>query len=157
MKIRAIALDFDGVLTDGAFSWSINDPESETKTMSFRDRTGIAKAIAFGIPVAIITAAHPDQIAHRYAEVFGCLHYSTRKHKLEPLRAFTKSTGVKLNEIAYMGDDETDIPPMQLVGLSGAPCDAWYPVLELATFRSTMPGGKGAVRQFIEVILRDYQ
>lgn len=157
MKIRAIALDFDGVLTDGTFAMSRSGIDDQFKVMSFRDRTGIAKANAANIPVAIISIAHPNAIAQEYAALFGCIFFNDATDKLTELMRFANLFNVDLSEIAYMGDDEVDIPVMKAVGLSGVPMDAFNAAYEAATFRSRYSGGRGAVRDFIETILDMYQ
>jgi 3-deoxy-D-manno-octulosonate 8-phosphate phosphatase (KDO 8-P phosphatase) len=152
--IKAIALDFDGVLTDGSFVWSTDWQNEETKRMSFRDRTGIGLARQAGLPIAIITATD-SPIAYRYAMTFDCLPYLRSANKLVALQQFAELVGVQLAEIAYMGDDTNDLDAIAACGFSGCPGDAHYKVLNAVQLVMRHTGGRGAVREFIDHILTE--
>ncbi len=150
-RIRALALDVDGVLTDGAFWWGPNG--EEWKRFSFADVMGLSLAVKAGLVVALISG-EDSPLIDRYAAKFGLTDIVKGcKDKASALRAFAQRRELDLAEIAFMGDDINDLPAMQIAGLSGAPANAQPAVLEEAAFVSQQPGGSGAVRELIDAIL----
>lgn len=148
--IKAVALDVDGVLTDGAFWWGLDG--SELKRFSFRDVMGIARATRAGIIFALISGEQ-NALIDRYAEKLkitvvqqGC------KDKAAALRSFADSQQLDLHNICFMGDDVNDLEAMKLAGLSASPSDAHTSVLEAANFVTKSPGGNGAVRELLDYI-----
>ncbi len=153
MTIKAIALDVDGVLTDGSFFWGRG--EEETKRFSFRDVMGISLGSRAGICFALISG-EPSSLVDRYAAKMGIEDvYKGCKDKAAAFREFAVKRGLPLNEIAFMGDDVNDIEAMKLSGFACAPADAHAEVLRLASFVSCHPGGQGAVRELIDLLLSD--
>ena len=150
-EIKAIALDVDGVLTDGTFWWGPDG--QEWKRFSFRDVMGIARARRAGLIVALISG-EDSPLIDRYAakmeirDVFkGC------KDKAAALRKFAERHGLDLSAIAFMGDDVNDLEAMRLAGFAAVPTDAEDTVKDAAAFVSRFPGGKGAVRDLVEYLL----
>jgi 3-deoxy-D-manno-octulosonate 8-phosphate phosphatase (KDO 8-P phosphatase) len=147
-RIKAIALDVDGVLTDGAFWWGPDN--AEWKRFSFRDVMGISRASKAGLVFALISGeASPlvDRFAQKMAIEYvfkGC------KDKAASLREFASQTGLTLSEIAFMGDDVNDVEAMKLAGLSAAPADAHVTARRQASFVSKLGGGRGALREFLD-------
>jgi 3-deoxy-D-manno-octulosonate 8-phosphate phosphatase (KDO 8-P phosphatase) len=152
-RIRALALDVDGVLTDGGVWWG---PDGEEwKRFSFADIMGVSLAVKAGLIVALISG-EDSPLVDRYAAKFalsdvvkGC------KDKAAALRAFARRHELDLAEVAFMGDDVNDLAAMQLAGVSGAPSNAQPAALALATFVSRHPGGYGAVRELVDSILAE--
>jgi 3-deoxy-D-manno-octulosonate 8-phosphate phosphatase (KDO 8-P phosphatase) len=149
--IKAIALDVDGVLTDGAFWWGPNG--EEFKRFSFIDIMGISLARKAGLIVALISG-EDSPLVDRYALKMGISDVAKGcKDKGSALREFAARRGLSLSEICYMGDDVNDLSAMAIAGIAAAPAGARPQVLEAAAFKSTQNGGNGAVRELIDAIL----
>lgn len=146
--IKAIALDVDGVLTDGAFWWGFDG--SELKRFSYRDVMGIARATRQGIIFALISG-ESNPLIDRYAEKLNIQHvHQGIKDKAAVLRAFAEKIGVDLAEICFMGDDLNDLGALQAAGFSAAPADAHENVLATVHYVAKCHGGNGAVREVID-------
>ncbi len=151
--IKLLALDVDGVLTDGSIL--LDDNGVETKRFNVRDGQGIATWIRMGFDIAIITKRSGKALQHRCRElgipphriVQGALDKSAA---LDQLLADTKLAAA---QVAYIGDDWPDIPVLRRVGFPIAPADADPRVAKLAALVTKRPGGRGAVREAIEHIL----
>jgi 3-deoxy-D-manno-octulosonate 8-phosphate phosphatase (KDO 8-P phosphatase) len=146
--IRAIALDVDGVLTDGSFWWGPNG--EEFKRFHFFDVMGIARAIRSGVLITLISGEE-SPIIERYAaklridDIFpGC------KDKAAALRQFAARRALDMASICFMGDDINDLPAMSVAGFSAAPATAHPVVLAKATYVTVRPGGSGAVRELLD-------
>jgi 3-deoxy-D-manno-octulosonate 8-phosphate phosphatase (KDO 8-P phosphatase) len=151
LRIRALALDVDGVLTDGTFWWGPGG--EEWKRFSFADIMGVSLALKAGLIVALISG-EDSPLVDRYAAKFALTDvFKGCKDKAAALRAFAQRRGLELAEIAFMGDDVNDLAAMQLAGVSAAPADAHPVVLEAASFIAQRPGGRGAVRELADAIL----
>jgi 3-deoxy-D-manno-octulosonate 8-phosphate phosphatase (KDO 8-P phosphatase) len=150
-RIRAIALDVDGVLTDGTFWWGPGG--EEWKRFSFADVMGVSLALKSGLAVALISGEE-SPLVDRYAAKFALSDvFKGCKDKAAALREFATRRGLDLADIAFMGDDVNDLPAMRLAGLSAAPANAQPAVREHAAFVSRQPGGSGAVRDLVDAIL----
>ena len=146
--IKAVALDVDGVLTDGAFWWDFDG--SELKRFSYRDVMGIARATRKGIVFALISG-EANPLIDRYAEKLKIQHvYQGIKDKESTLRAFSEKVGIALSEICFMGDDVNDLGALGAAGVSAAPADAHDSVLAIVNFVTKRPGGNGAVREVLD-------
>jgi 3-deoxy-D-manno-octulosonate 8-phosphate phosphatase (KDO 8-P phosphatase) len=151
-RIRAIALDVDGVLTDGGVWWGPNG--EEWKRFSFSDIMGVSLARRAGIILGLISG-EDSPLVDRYAAKMHIKHvYKGCREKAVALREFSNATGVGLEEICFIGDDVNDLPAMEIAGFAAAPSDAARDVLSLVDFVSKHTGGNGAVREFIETVLR---
>jgi len=150
-RIRGIALDVDGVLTDGGLWWGPRG--EEWKRFCFADIMGISLAQRAGIEFALISGEDSplvDQFAKKMdiRYVFkGC------RDKAGALRDFAKATGIGLAELSFIGDDVNDLSAMEISGFSAAPATASADVLAYAGFVAKKSGGNGAVREWIEAIL----
>ncbi len=149
--IRALAIDVDGVLSDGGVWWG---PQGEEwKRFSFADVMGVSLARRAGLILALISG-EDSPLVDRYAEkmlikhvVKGC------RDKAAALRDFASAVGVSLAEVCFMGDDVNDLPAMLVSGFSAAPANAAAVVLAQAQFISKAPGGNGAVRELVDALL----
>jgi 3-deoxy-D-manno-octulosonate 8-phosphate phosphatase (KDO 8-P phosphatase) len=147
-QIRAIALDVDGVLTDGAFWWGPNG--EELKRFHFLDVMGIARATRRGVVFALISGEDSPLVSRfanklAIADVFaGC------KDKASALRAFAERSAIALNTVCFMGDDVNDLGAMSLAGVAAAPANAHPIVLARATIVTERSGGNGAVRELLD-------
>ena len=149
--IRAVAIDVDGVLSDGGLWWGPGG--EEWKRFCFVDIMGVSLARRAGLILALISGEN-SPLVDRYAEkmliryvVKGC------RDKASALREFTAAAGVKLIETCFIGDDVNDLPAMAIAGLSAAPGNAASVVLERAHFITKSPGGNGAVRELMDALL----
>lgn len=149
--LRAVALDVDGVLTDGAFWWGPGG--EEWKRFHFADVMGLALAGKAGLILTLISGEATPQV-DRYASKMGIRDvFAGCKDKAAAFREFAKRRTLDLNEIAFMGDDVNDLPALRIAGVAAAPANARPEVLEMADFVSSREGGNGAVRDFIDAIL----
>jgi len=150
--IEMIILDVDGVMTDGRSY--LNSDGVEAKGFDLRDGFGIVMARRAGITIGIITGVKSSLIEIR-AKQLGIeeLHQSFTDKDIV-YKEIIKRLGFNSNQVAYIGDDLYDIPVINLVGVSGAPRDAMPEVINAVDWVSTHNGGRGAVREFIEMIMK---
>ena len=149
--IKAIALDVDGVLTDGGVWWGPGG--EEWKRFSFTDVMGVSLARKAGLIVALISG-EDSPLVDRYALKMGITDvHKNCKDKAGALRAFAQHRKLDLTEICFMGDDVNDVAAMQLAGLAAAPANAHPSVLRTAVFVSRHCGGNGAVRELMDAII----
>jgi 3-deoxy-D-manno-octulosonate 8-phosphate phosphatase (KDO 8-P phosphatase) len=147
-RIKAIALDVDGVLTDGTFWWGPDG--QEWKRFSFRDVMGVARARRAGMIFALISG-EATPFVDRFAQKMSIEHvYKGCKDKAAALRELARQAGLALSEIAFMGDDINDLEAMELAGASAAPADAHSSARRQAGFVTKLCGGQGAVREFLD-------
>lgn len=148
--IKAVALDVDGVLTDGTFWWGAGG--EELKRFSFVDIMGVSNGRKAGLTFALISG-EDSPLVDRYAAKMSIADvYKGCKDKATAFRAFTEKQGLDLSEVCFMGDDINDLGAMELAGLSAAPANAHPSVLRQAKFVSRFDGGRGAVRELIDMI-----
>lgn len=149
--IKAIALDVDGVLTDGSVWWGPNG--EEWKRFSFADIMGVSLARKAGLIVALISG-EDSPLVDRYAAKMGISDVAKNcKDKARALQSFAGRHQLTLQEICFMGDDVNDVAAMRLAGVAASPADAQPAALEEATFVATRTGGNGAVRELVEAVL----
>ena len=151
-KIKLLALDVDGVLTDGTIN--ICDNGELFKGFNAKDGLGISCALRSGLKVAIITGRKSEIIHKRSAELGITLLCEGVKDKYVELIKLTKELALTKEEVAYMGDDLNDLPAFRAAGFSFAPQDAVTEVVNYADFVVQKDGGRGAVRAAIEMILK---
>lgn len=151
-EIDLLVMDVDGVLTPGEI---IYDNEGrELKRFDVRDGFGLKLWHTAGFASAIITGRGGPMVSRR-ADELGITHHMHRvSDKGAAMRQLAEQTGVPTARMAYIGDDWPDLPAMHHAGLPAAPADAEAPVLETAAWVSTRPGGRGAVRELVEHLLR---
>ncbi len=149
--LKAIALDVDGVLTDGGVWWGPDG--QEWKRFSFADIMGVSLARKAGLVVGLISG-EDSPLVDRFAKKMGITHVEKNcKDKAAALRRFAEQAGLPLSEICFMGDDLNDLAAMELAGLAAAPANAQPAVRSRADFVSTNNGGNGAVRELIDSLL----
>lgn len=149
--LRAIALDVDGVLTDGGVWWGPHG--AEWKRFSFADIMGVSLARKAGIVVTLISGEE-SPLVDRFADKLGLAETAQGcKDKAAALRAFAERNELHLDEICFMGDDVNDLGAMDLAGYSAAPSNARPAVLRRADVITQAAGGNGAVRELVDLIL----
>jgi 3-deoxy-D-manno-octulosonate 8-phosphate phosphatase (KDO 8-P phosphatase) len=153
--IRAVAMDFDGVLTDGALWWGTNG--EELKRLCFADVTGIPLARQAGVKLALISGeSSPAGIAlvQRFADKVKIADvYKGCHDKAGAVRDFAQKHQLQLSEICFIGDDVNDLPATAIVDLTAAPPNAQPAVKAKAVFITSQIGGHGVVREVIDAIL----
>ncbi len=152
-KIQLIILDVDGVLTDGSLYF--DNKGQEFKAFNSKDGHGIRLLLENDIEVALITGRKSELVKHRAdnLKLSPSLIYQGYRDKLPAFNDLLKKTGLKKEQIAYIGDDVIDLPIMNQVGFSIAVNDANWFVKQNSDWICTMNGGKGAVREACELIL----
>jgi len=149
--IRLLALDVDGVLTDGQLYFGNNG--EEMKSFSTLDGQGIKLLQQQGIVVALITARSSALVARR-AENLGIAHvYQGSENKLDILISLQADIGVSMADTAYVGDDLPDLACINRAGLGIAVANAHASVKTAAALTTTAFGGKGAVREVCDLLL----
>ncbi|MBM4175104.1 MAG: HAD-IIIA family hydrolase [Ignavibacteria bacterium] len=150
-KIKMLILDVDGVLTDGSIVYSSGG--EEVKTFNVHDGYGIEKLHHEGIKVGIITGRNSAIVEKRAKDLKITDVAQGTIDKIPPAESFAKKYKFSLDNIAFMGDDLFDIPLLQKVGLSAAPKNARKEVKRIVHIVTKHEGGKGAVRELIDMIL----
>ena len=150
-KIKLIAFDVDGVLTDGSIIYDENG--KETKMFNAKDGQGIVCVQKAGIITAIITARNNGTVEARAKNLGITELHQGAKYKLTVLEEILKKHNLTLENVAYMGDDLPDICILERVGLSGCPKDAVEEVLSVCDYISSKNGGRGAIRELCDFIL----
>jgi 3-deoxy-D-manno-octulosonate 8-phosphate phosphatase (KDO 8-P phosphatase) len=149
--LKAIALDVDGVLTDGGVWWGPNG--EEWKRFCFADIMGVSRARQAGLIVALISG-EDSPLVDRFAAKMGITDIEKGcKDKARALRSFAERRGLALSEVSFMGDDVNDVEAMEIAGHAAAPANAMPAALRQAAFVEQRNGGNGAVRELIEAIL----
>ena len=150
--IKLLILDVDGVLTDGAIYLDNNG--NELKSFNVRDGLGIKLAQKAGLTVAIITGRESLVVENRARELGIRDLYQGVEDKGKAYKNLLDKYKYTDDNVAFMGDDIIDLPVMTSVGLPAVPADADTMVMKYALFVSRKKGGQGAVREFIEFILK---
>ncbi len=149
--VRLAVFDVDGVFTDGRI-WMGTDGV-EYKAFSVRDGVGVKQLLAAGIEVAIISGRASSAVDRRMAELGVTRVVQGCADKAEALAALLRDTGIAPADTAYLGDDTPDLPALRAVGLPAAVADAHPEVLAAAAWTTSLPGGRGAVREFCDFLL----
>jgi 3-deoxy-D-manno-octulosonate 8-phosphate phosphatase (KDO 8-P phosphatase) len=150
-RIRLLALDVDGVLTDGRLLYG-NGGE-ELKAFHTRDGLGIKMLRSQGVAVGVITARESAVVARRSAELGMDFCCQGSGDKGAALRQQAAQRELDLDAVAYMGDDLPDLAAMRIAGLALCVADAATEVRATAHWISDAAGGHGAVRQACEFLL----
>lgn len=151
-RIRLVFLDVDGVLTDGSI---ILLPDGdEQKIFDVKDGTGIVWAHWVGIEVALITG-RKSKILERRARELRIRHVAQKiTDKVAAAETILRRCGIGFDQTAAMGDDFGDLGLLERVALPTCPADAHQDVAKACRWRSSKPGGHGAVRDLLERIIR---
>lgn len=150
-RIRGLAFDVDGVLTDG--SVYISTTGEELKRFSVLDGTALYWCRMLGYELALISGRHSAATTRRAEELGIGAVYQGVRDKAGQVAAWAEERGLDLDEILYMGDDHIDLPVFDKVAVSVAPAGADLEIRERATYVTTRPGGAGAVREAVQWLL----
>jgi len=155
-RIRLVGLDVDGVLTEGGiYLGDVDGARLEFKRFDILDGVGIKMMQLAGIEVVIITGRVSEAVAIRALEL-GITDVVQDQHarKLPALRRLLAAKGIGEHEVAFVGDDLPDLAVLRVVGLPVVVANCTDDVARLGAVRLTRDGGRGAVREFAEVLLR---
>lgn len=154
-KIKLLILDVDGVLTDGKIY--MGEDKELFKAFNVKDGLAITLLKHLGIKVAIITGRQSKIIEKRASELQIDDLFQNKKNKIPSYEELLLKYNLKDDEVAYMGDDILDLPILKRVGLSATVSDSAEDLEDICDFRSKYVGGSGAVREFIEFILKSQE
>ena len=151
-RIKMLILDIDGVMTDGRIIY--DDKGNELKCFNVLDGMGLVLLSKAKIKVALITAKGAKSVLRRGADIGAVEIKQNAKDKLKPYRQILKKHKLNNADICFIGDDLVDLPIMRQAGLAVAVAGACSEVKKAACYITKKEGGKGAVREVIEIILR---
>ncbi len=151
-RVTLLLLDVDGVLTDGTVV--IHSDGSESKPFAIRDGIALVWAQRAGLRVGLLSARHSPTTPHRAAQLGITLVYQGVKSKAESYERMLSELGLRDEDVAYMGDDIVDLAVLGRAGLATAPADAVAEVRSRVHWVSGAGGGRGAVRELVEMLLR---
>ena len=149
--IRMLAMDVDGVLTDGGMYYSENG--DELKKFNTRDGMGIKMMQFAGIVTVFITKEKTAIVERRGQKLAVPEVHQGVDDKLSLLTRLIKKYGLSLKEVAYVGDDVNDLETLRVVGFSAAPADAMPSVLKAVHYVCSKRGGEGVIREVSDMIL----
>jgi 3-deoxy-D-manno-octulosonate 8-phosphate phosphatase (KDO 8-P phosphatase) len=151
-RIRLILLDVDGVLTDGRII--VHGDGTESKEFHIRDGAGIVWAMQAGVEVGLLSARTSAATTLRATQLGISIVSQGVGSKLAEFERILGERALAADDVAYMGDDLLDIPVLNRAGLAAAPADAATEVRGVSHWVSPSGGGRGAVRDLIELVLR---
>lgn len=150
--IRLLVLDVDGVMTDGRVVFA--DSGEELKAFDVKDGHGIKMLMRSGVGVALLTGRESRVVLHRAKDLGIDMVYQGAKDKLPVFERILSEKGFIGEEVCYVGDDIVDLPVMRRCGLSISVADAHEELKGSVDYVTLMPGGRGAVREVCELILK---
>jgi len=153
-KIKAFTFDVDGVLTDGGI-YCFPDGDFIRK-YDAKDGFSMRVAKLNGYGLGIITGGHSETIRKRLTKSGVALDdfYLLSNNKIHDFHDYCERHGYTPDEVMYIGDDLPDIPLIKAAGIGVCPCDAAEEAKEAADYVSPFPGGKGCVRDAVQMVLR---
>jgi 3-deoxy-D-manno-octulosonate 8-phosphate phosphatase (KDO 8-P phosphatase) len=150
--IRLLILDVDGVLTDGSLYFG---PQGEAlKVFHVRDGHGLKMLQKAGIEAAFLSGRRSDAAYHRARELGVSRFHEGLRDKVAVMEEIMASMDIEAGAVAAVGDDLVDLPHMRRVGLAVAVADAVPEVKAAAHWVTSLPGGKGAVREVCDLLLK---
>ena len=152
-KIKLLLLDVDGVMTDGTIL--LDSQGNETKAFHVRDGLGIKLAQKAGITIGIITGRSSEAVNARARELDIREVHQGAREKIAVYDLLVSKYGLRDDEVAYLGDDIVDVPIFKRVGLAAAVADADLSVKPHVDLITRTEGGRGAVRELINLILKN--
>ena len=152
-KIRLLLLDVDGVMTDGRIVY--DNHGVETKAFDVKDGHGLKLLQRAGIKIGIITGRQSEVVRFRAKELGIEILHQGAKDKLVPYLEILQDLQLSEEEVAYMGDDVVDLPILRRVGFAATVADAVEEVKPLVHYVTDRRGGRGAVREVCDLILKE--
>jgi YrbI family 3-deoxy-D-manno-octulosonate 8-phosphate phosphatase len=151
-KIELILTDVDGVLTDGSVSF--DNEGIELKTFHVRDGLGIKLWQRAGYRFGVLTSRTSHIVKLRAAELKIDIVRQGLEEKLPATKELLRELKLTPSQLCYLGDDLPDLPVLRFAGVGVAVADAVSEVREAAHYVTQLPGGRGAVREIVEVLLK---
>jgi 3-deoxy-D-manno-octulosonate 8-phosphate phosphatase (KDO 8-P phosphatase) len=151
-RINMLVMDVDGVLTDGSIVYS--DHGEEFKAFHVRDGSGLKIWLALEKKAGVLTGRKSPIVERRATELGLTAVLQGVDDKLAAFRKVLEEHHLQMDEAAYMGDDLPDLPVLRRCGLAVAVADACPEARDQAHYVTEAPGGRGAVREIIELVLR---
>lgn len=150
--IKAFVFDVDGVFTDG--SVYLLPEGSMARVMNVLDGYAVVKARKYDYPICVITGGDDPMVRNRINYLGITDYYAKVGDKLEKFEEFKEKYNLKNEEILTMGDDVPDLEMMRMSGISACPENSVAEVKLISDYISPIPGGKGAVRDVIEQVMK---
>lgn len=151
--IELLLVDVDGVLTDGVIA--LDDRGVETKHFHVRDGSAVTLWRKAGKRAAILSGRWAPAVDRRAAELGIAPVIQGASDKAAPFRTLLADLGLDARQVCYVGDDLADLPVLAAVGLAACPADADDEVRRAAHVVTRAPGGRGAVREVVELLLKN--
>ena len=150
--VRLVALDIDGVLSDGTVS--LDEHGNQRRAFDIKDGLGIVRLVESGRRVVVISSSASAAGVERLVRLGINPVHTGVGDKLDVLHEILNDAGVSVDDVAYMGDDLPDLAPILRVGLGMTVADANPEIKSRAAWCSTRKGGEGAVREACDYILK---
>lgn len=151
-RVKAFVFDIDGVLTNGEVL--VTEEGEQLRSFYIKDGYALQLAVKQGYPIAVITGGKSLGVKFRLEGLGIKDVFIDISNKTLVLEQWMKQNNIQAEEILYMGDDIPDIHAMEMVGLASCPADAVEDIKAISHYISSKKGGKGAVRDIIEKVLR---
>ena len=151
LDIKLLAMDVDGVMTDGRII--VHADGTESKEFNVRDGAWIRVWQRQGLKTAIITGRQSAAVTHRAADLEIDFVYQKAHRKLEAWNRLLADSGLAAEQIAYIGDEAMDLPLIKRAGFGVAVPEAFSEVRQAAQYVTTTPAGHGAVAELVRYLL----
>ncbi|HKQ62303.1 MAG TPA: HAD hydrolase family protein [Candidatus Polarisedimenticolaceae bacterium] len=151
-RVRLVLLDVDGVLTDGRIH--VDSAGHDSRAFDVRDGHMIRVGQRAGLEFGLLSGRSSEAVRWRASDLEIAETHLGVHDKLPRLREILARRGTALEQTCYMGDDILDVPVLRAVGLAAAPADGVPEALEAAHYVTRGAGGRGAVRELVELVLR---
>lgn len=151
-RVRLLLFDVDGVLTDGTIL--VHADGSESKRFHIRDGTAIVWAHRAGLLTGVLSGRPSPATEQRAAQLAMRVIAQASRSKLAAYEQILRDHRLTDDEVAFMGDDVLDLPVLARVGLAAAPADAAPEVRRRVDLVTRAPGGHGAARELVELVLK---
>ena len=152
-KIKVAIFDVDGVMTDGGMI--LDEEGKEYKVFNAKDGQGLVMLNRAGVKTVIITAKESYMVQKRFTALGFTRFYQGQRNQETALDEVVDDYELKFDEVSYMGDDLPDLCVLRKVGLPSCPHDAVSEVVKASRFVSSKDGGRGAVRELCDLILKN--
>ena len=151
-RVEALVLDVDGVMTDGGITPT---PDGDfIRCYYAKDGYAMAYALKEGLKICVISGGRGRMLENRMRLLGVTRTYLDCMDKVSAMQEFFADYGIAAENVIYMGDDIPDLECMRMVGIPVCPADAAMEVVEASRYVSEYNGGRGAVRDIIEQVLR---
>ena len=152
INIKLLTFDADGVLTDGGVY--IDDNGNEFRRFDIKDGMGLTQCIKVGYQIAIISSSASKPVIFRASGLGIEQIFIGVKDKLSCLKRVCEKEKINLENVIYMGDDLSDLPVLQVVGIACAPADAVSEIIDVSHYVCINKGGHGAVREVCDLLFQ---